>query len=229
MKIKFPSATAIDNQINASAEVTYSVSGPNGSKPTVHNGDDIGMKYFEATVEGQYTITYKAVSKFGVESTVTKTLALGDCENPTLEWKKEDIVTEVKLNEEFKLDLSKLNLDDNKTSVEDLADKLTVTLTSPSSQTVTNNGSESSYKWNMTETGNYTLKFVLKDNAGNTNTYTYSINVPEEEVEEETMSPVLGTVLVVLSVVVLAGVVIYFVASSRKKGGKVTRPTKKNK
>ena len=80
---------------------------------------------------------------------------------------------------------------------------------------------------NMDKAGSYSLKLVLSDEVGNNTSLSYSINVVEEEVEEETISPVLGTVLVVLSVVVLGGVVIYFVASSRKKSGKAPKKASK--
>lgn len=233
MKINIPVAFATDKLTKQDIVVEYTVSGPNGVKPTLYDyDDDDSVKYFKATSEGTYTIKYYAVDEAGNETTITKTLALGDCEKPTLTWNNqdEDLPTEVKLNEEFVLDLSKITLSDNKTSAEDLADNLTITLTSPDGSTVTNKGTEGvNYKWELTSTGSYTLKFVLKDDVGNSNTYTYSITVPSEDADEETISPVVGTVLVVLSVVVLAGVVIYFVASSKKKSSKSSsKSTKKS-
>ena len=94
---------------------------------------------------------------------------------------------------------------------------------------LTNLGTDGqNYKWKLTETGSYTLSVAVKDEAGMTNTYKYTIEVPSEEAEDKTVSPVVGTVLVVVSVVILAGVVIYFVISSRKKAtAKVTRTRKK--
>ena len=45
------------------------------------------------------------------------------------------------------------------------------------------------YAWNLAETGNYTLTLTVKDGAKNTTTQTYKIEVPEEEVDSEVISP----------------------------------------
>lgn len=233
MNIDIPVAFATDKLTKKDLEVVYTVTGPNGVKPTVSEYDDETkdyIRYFKATSEGTYTIKYYAIDEAGNETTITKTLAIGDCEKPTLTWDNQDtdLPTEVKLNEEFTLDLSKITFSDNETTEADLIDNVTITLTDPSGSTVTNKGTDGvNYKWEFTKTGSYTLKFVVKDNVGNSNTYTYSITVPSEEAESDTISPVLGTVLVVLSVVVLAGVVIYFVASSKKKSAKTTKKSNK--
>ena len=229
MTIEIPNASAIDMQTNDNAELTITVSGPNSTKPTIKDGDTMGTKKFEATAEGEYTITYKAVSEFGIENTVVKTIKLGDCVKPTIDWKNE--VTKMNLGEDLTIRIGDhIELDDNKSSEADLADELTVSLKGPSGDVVEmkkqSPGVE--YVWNMAETGSYTLTLTVKDGAKNTTTQTYKIEVPEEEVDSEVISPAMGTVLVVLSVVVLAGVVVYFVATSKKKGRSV-KTTRKNK
>ena len=129
--------------------------------------------------------------------------------------------TTVELNGTLDINLDKLVLEDlgGDTTKDYLEDNLTVTLVAPDGTSVKNNATEGrNYSYTMAQTGNYTLKFVVKDNVGNTNTYSYTVNVPSEEAEtdENKISPVVGTVLVVLSVVVLAGVVIYFIVSKKK-------------
>lgn len=227
MKIDIPVAFATD-QNRGQVEVTYTVTGPNGTKPTVLEYEDSEnkdyVKYFKATSEGTYTIKYSAVDQTGNESTLTKTIAVGDCEKPTLTWvdKDSDLPTEVKLNDTYVLNLNDMvNLSDNESTVEYLRSHISVSVTAPDGTTVTNLVSnDEGYEWKFTQTGNHTLKIVVKDKVGNTNTYSYTINVPSEETETKKVSPVLGTVLVVLSVVVLGGVIVYFVASSKKKTGK---------
>ena len=96
---------------------------------------------------------------------------------------------------------------------------------------VTNLGDEADneYKWTFNQTGDYTLQIVIRDEAGNTNSsYSYKINVPADKTEEETISPVVGTILIVLSVLLCAGVVTYFVVSNLRKGKmKSKKATKK--
>ena len=93
----------------------------------------------------------------------------------------------------------------------------------------TNIGNDKSYKWKFEETGDYTLTITVKDEAGMSNPYKFTISVPKDAVESDKVDSVVGTVLVVVSVVILAGVVIYFVVTSRKKTGvKRTSSKKKN-
>ncbi|MBE5757549.1 MAG: hypothetical protein E7345_01280 [Clostridiales bacterium] len=232
MTIKIPNASATDHQINDETDVTISISGPNGIKPEVKNDTTLASKYFEATAEGEYKVTYSAVSKFGVEADpIVKTIKLGDCDAPTIEWS--NATETVELDKPLELYWSDLILDDGvKTDASVLEDNLSFTLTTQSGNTVERDVEASvegqKYVWKMPETGKYTLTIKTKDGAKNESIKTYYIEVPEEEAEEETISPALGTVLVVLSVVVLAGVVVYFVASSKKKG-KATRPSRKKK
>lgn len=226
MIIKIPVAFATDKN-RGQVDVTYTVTGPNGTKPTVmdyEEEENSHVKYFKATSEGTYTIKYSAVDEAGNESTKTLTIAVGDCEKPTLTWvnKDKDLPTEVKLNETYVLNLNDMiTLSDNESDETYLREKISISVTAPDGTTVTNQVSNNEgYEWKFTQTGNHTLKIVVKDKVGNTSTYSYTINVPSEEAETKKVSPVLGTVLVVLSVVVLGGVIVYFVASSKKKSSK---------
>lgn len=239
--IQIPSAFADDGYFKDEAnygygksiDVVYSVSGPSSTTPEVTAVDgDMSKMQFKASKQGIYTIKYTATDDSGNTSTITKELKLGDCEAPELTWDNEekDIPTTAKLNEKLSINLGKITLTDNETDAETLGENLTVTLTDPSGNTVSKISSAVNPEWEITSTGNYTLKFVVKDEVGNTNTYSYKINVPAEEVEEEKISPVVGTILVVVAVAVLAGVVVYFVVSSKKKptaGKKSSRKAKK--
>lgn len=242
--ITIPAAFANDGKFDGvdygygkDIEVVYTVTGPNSSAPDVNKVEgNMSVRTFKATTQGTYTIKYTATDDAGNTTTETRTLALGDCEKPTLEWKNEktDLPTTAELNKEFTLDLSKIILGDNETAEDYLRENLTVTLTDPSGSTVTNKGKDGvNAIWDIKSTGNYTLKFVVKDKVGNANTYSYQINVPSEEADEEKISPVVGTILVVAAVAVLAGVVVYFVVSSKKKtpsaGKKASKKAKTSK
>ena len=230
MIIDIPVAFATDKLTKKDVEVVYTVTGPNGSKPTVTDYEDETKDYiksFKATAEGTYTIKYSATDDAGNESTHTITIEVGDCQKPTLSWvdKSKDAPTEIELNKTYALDLNTmLKMSDNETANADLLENITVQMTGPDGSTVDTivaDGEE--YQWKFTKSGNYNLRITVKDKVGNvSDALTHTINVPAEETDENKVSPVLGTVLVVLSVVVLAGVVVYFVATSKKKSTKNT-------
>lgn len=227
MVIDIPVAFATDKLTKKDIEVVYTVTGPNGSKPSVTDYEEEGKDYvksFKATSQGVYTIKYSATDDAGNEKTHTVQIEIGDCQKPELVWlnKDKDLPKEVELNSSYLLDLnSMIKLSDNETTEAKLLEKMTIAMTGPDGSTVNTvvkNGDE--YEWKFTKSGSYTLKFTVKDEVGNKYEDSYVITVPSEEAEENKVSPVLGTVLVVLSVVVLSGVVIYFVASSKKKSTK---------
>ena len=237
--VKVPTAIATD-KYRGQLDVKYTITGPSNTTPTLEDYKneeydaltDIekdNVKYFEAKAQGVYTITYYAIDDANNEVNRIETIKVGDCTAPELTWENrdKDFKSEAKLNETYKLDLNnlieenKLTLSDNKTSQEDLISNLTISVIGPDGTTVKNLASAGNgYEWKFTKSGEYTLTFEVKDNVGTKSTYSYTINVPNEETESKKVSPVLGTVLVVLSVVVLAGVVVYFVASSKKKSTK---------
>ncbi len=237
MNIDIPLVYATDQINNKAVDVTYTVTAPNGSKIKVQdydlevagNEDKYDVRYFKATAQGEYTIRFEATDEAG--NTVSKdlTIRLGDCDKPELKFASGYSIPATAEKGEFVLDLGKLEFEDNETSVEKLKDSLTVTMVKPDGvTTVRNNGTDGvNYKWNLDETGDYTLTLTVKDDAGNTTTVKKTINIPSEENETKKVGSVVGTILVVVSVVVLAGVVIYFVLSSRKKGTKGAKKSSK--
>ena len=237
MNIDIPLVYATDQINNKAVDVTYTVTAPNGSKIKVQdynlseegNEDKYDVKYFKATEQGEYTIRLEATDEAGNTVSKDMTIRLGDCDKPELTFVSGYSVPTTVEKGEFELKLSKLEFSDNETSVEKLQQSLTVTMVKPDGvTTVKNKGTDSvNYKWDLDETGDYTLTLTIKDDAGNTTTKKYTINIPSEENETKKVGSVVGTILVVASVVVLAGVVIYFVLSSRKKSAKGAKKSTK--
>ena len=235
MKIDIPRIEATDPIKNEALSVVYSVTAPDGSKVTVKDYEGTAatgkedVRYFEADAQGVYTITYTATDAAGNSKTKTMEISVGDCEAPTISWKDGYAVAEeVKLGDTWTLDLSKLTIADNVSEASYLNDNVTIKLVKPDGTTqVSNIGNDKSYKWKFDETGDYTLTITVKDEAGMSNPYKFKISVPKDSVESDKVDSVVGTVLVVVSVVILAGVVIYFVVSSRKKTGVKRTPSKK--
>ena len=215
--------------------------------PTVKNskGEEVtvtedGDKWvFTPNVQGTYTITYSAQGKF-LNSTKQYTMVIGDGEAPTLDWenKAEDLATTVNVGDEWTFKFDMVKFDDNEddmqaiideimkdgvtsSSIEELSKYMTIKMKNPDNSTVSYTIADNGLKYTFDKAGSYTLTITLKDKAGNStsNTYSYTITVNDEEVEETTEKSndsVVGTVLIVLSVVILAGVVAYFAITTKQ-------------
>ena len=193
-----------------------------------YHTDYAGMYSFVPNGNGTHTIHYVAVDGNGNE---TKSDAcyvyVGDCEAPILDFGttevQESIITPtVKVGSDFELNMNELlkYVSDNKSSINNADNKLTVTaVLRNSNNTKQENlfGNDSNrYKWNLSESGKYTLTITLKDKAGKTTTKDFTIESKAEESEESKVKEVVGVILIVLSLAILAGVIIYFVVSGRK-------------
>jgi len=234
MEVKIPVVYATDPIKNESLDVVYSVTSPNGSKVTIKDYDDLldpDVRYFMANAQGVYTVTYTATDSANNTVTLTKEISIGDCEAPEITWKNEtDIPTELTLGQTWTLPLGNMTLSDKVTTDQDyLKEHMTISLIKPDGTTsVANEGTTGkNYIWTFSETGSYTLRIVVEDEAEQSRTYKYTINVADEDAENDVVNSVVGTVLIVVSVVILAGVVIYFVVSSRKKAPAKSPKSKK--
>ena len=106
---------------------------------------------------------------------------------------------------------------DDYTTVEDyIKNKLTVKVENTSTGTELKTTVDGKYVYNINEVGTYKVTFSLSDVAGNVRTVTRTFTVTEDTTTPMTQEEIIGTVLIVVSVLVLAGVVIYFVVSKKK-------------
>ena len=171
-------------------------------------------------------------------------MVIGDGEAPTLDWenKSEDLVTTATVGDSWLFDFNKIELNDNEddiqkvvdeilkdgvnsTSISKLNDYMTIKMRNADNSTVDYTIVDNCLKYTFDKSGNYTFTITLKDTAGNTSgsSYSYTITVSEEEKEEtvkKSNDSVVGTVLIVLSVVILAGVVAYFVITTKQVDNK---------
>ncbi len=177
--------------------------------------------YYKAQSQGNYTVSYTAKRWDKLTSTTTLSIEIGDCDAPEIKWvnKEKDFTATVNEGDTWQFNMNMVNIEDNLDDTID-ADNITVTMTDPDG-TVLDNGDD--YKYTFDKEGKYTFKIQAKDTAGNNtyNDFSYTITVKAKDpntVEKNTvlgMSPAVGTTLIVLSVVVLGGVVVYFVLSSK--------------
>ena len=187
---------------------------------------------FTPTGSGSYTITYSATDKAGKSTTMTYSLQVGDCESPVLELNNaQNITSTAKIGDILKIDLNVMNLSDNvdssKTAVNALSAsdglKLSISIVTPDNQTIslTKDGDyyssdDKTFTYTLSSAGEYTVKYVLTDNAGKEDEQSVKINVASTSSSNTTSDAVWGTILIVASVVLLGGVIVYFAVTNKK-------------
>ena len=178
------------------------------------------------TRNGTITINYTVYDNNGNSSTKEVVIKAGDVTDPR--------ITVVNIDEEdyikktyslsdfkdnlFKVDLTKLSFSDDST---DDSSRLTVSYSFSNDET-TDEDIEAEYQtdeeiaYEITETGTYTFTVTVTDESGNFTPREFTFEVTDEEVDPTLTYQIIGTVLIVISVLVLAGVIIYFVVSKVK-------------
>ncbi len=192
--------------------------------------------------EGRYVVTYTATSDKGSTITASHTFKVGDTYKPTFTVSGDDnlkkdisLVTDgtikykVTVNrsekkfkvtvdgKEYSLDI-KIK-DRNKDGVEgDMAwTDLKFELLKDGSA-VSGSGSNNEKSYELTSTGAYTLRIYIADANANEGEYKISFNVVNASEPSTKTDLALGIVLIVLSVVVLAGAIVFFIFAGRKGG-----------
>ena len=185
-----------------------------------------GMYSFIPTGNGTHTVYYVAADGNGNETKSDPCYVyVGDCENPVIDFGSTEIqdsviAPKVKVGSDYELNMSELvkYISDNKSSFADESLKVTATMRNSSGTKLENihGGEANRYKWNLSESGNYTLTLTVTDKAGKTVTKDFTITSEAEDSKETKVKEVVGVILIVLSLAVLAGVIVYFVVSGRK-------------
>ncbi|MBO5394423.1 MAG: hypothetical protein J6A28_00765, partial [Clostridia bacterium] len=187
--------------------------------------------------DGKYTISYKVEGTVGAGDTYSVTLSAGDVVAPELEI-GDNILNEKSYNVDTPLSISFSNkdLDDSILSFSDIntnEDELLETLVvkikyedgayEELENVAVNSDADKAegkvnyvYNYEFEQKGKYTLSFTITDKAGNKTTKYKEIEVGVDEASSADVAEIMGGVLIGLSVVLLAGVVVYFVASKKK-------------
>lgn len=234
-EVKIPMATAKDKYFNSSIKMDAPkvVDGKGDEVSVATNGD---WYTFVPKTQGKYTVTYTAQGKF-LSNTKTLTINVGDSEAPTMSWnnREKDFKQTLNVGDNWTFKFDMINIEDNEddmstiinniikdgvtsASLDSLKEYATITMTKDGKNvdyTISDNG----LKYTFDSTGDYTFTIKLTDKAGNNSgsSYKYTITVKEvEKTEESKGNNAVGTVLIVLSVVILAGVVAYFVITTKK-------------
>lgn len=186
--------------------------------------------------QGQYTVEYTVSDRAGNQAVQqanihTFVLKIGNAHSPEVEWEEGAIPASIELGEEWILPIDKMTITDlDEDEYGDTHDELieifknkggTVRLTSPSGREVDSIYAESGepglWGWEFDEIGDYKLSLIVYDQANNRWERTYNINVSAPQpIEDINISNTVGTILIILSIAVLSGVVIYFLFSNKR-------------
>ena len=235
--IKLPSFGATTKNGVKSLEVK--VTGPKNNNITVLSIDADGAEIaeddtttpidhyeFKATDGiGLYTVTYTATDNNGLSSTETYSVKVGDTYKPTLSGETKPAST-YNVGDELGIDLTAITISDKNDTDADATEtagnvaisnstgiRLSITLTNTSTGDTVSTTSETSSKYSYTleNSGEYKLSYVATDAAGNETTVEYTFTVKAKTSSTVQTEKVWGIVLIVLSLLVLGGVIFYFV------------------
>ena len=212
------------------------VVGPDGKQYTVGNAQskyaityENGSYCFVPTVKGTYTVTYSATDLSGnaADNQIIKIL-VGETIKPTVSYSA-TIAPKLNLSDaKLVIDTTKIVITDNILPEEGKEFVYnTITLNEKNSGTAvtyeTSGDKDQIRTYTFEKEGTYTLTITAKDAAGNLGTYTTDIVVVGENNKETYTNETTGVILIVVSLVILAGVIVFF---AKGKGGK-QRPSKK--
>ena len=196
------------------------------------------LKGYSFNRNATYTITYVLVDTFGNETKESVSLDVGDVEAPKITVEDDAFKGEYKIGDVITVDLSKIaaldKIDgeiieyDEETKKYSLQDGATmeIVITNTTTGTAVPNDLTSSktnlnFQFTITTAGEYTVEIKISDTNGKVANYDdISFTVNEETNAGMSAEEVLGTVLIVISVIMLAVVVFFFVRALRKNSKK---------
>ena len=179
-----------------------------------------GDMYYNFNRDAEYTITYTAVDIYGNSSKETKVIKVGDLDAPTLTVADDILEDSYKIGDTIAIDLNSDSGEIFKIYGEDesaVIGNIKVKLTCNGSEVKNAETEAGKYRFNIESAGSYELSFYVSDDAGNkSNEVVKTFEIAEEGDEIVDTTKVVGTILVIISVLVLGGVVVYFIVSKKK-------------
>ena len=179
-----------------------------------------GFTYTDETathLDGTYTITYKIYDNNGNYTTKAYTIAVGDNEEPVIVIDEDAFIESgYEIGSQLVINKALVDASDNITAKENLTTTIKLVNTSTSEE-VEYTVDGTNYIFNKFDTvGKYTLTVEVEDEVGHVATKTFNIDVTEKSKDSVEVYKIVGIVLIVISVLVLAGVIVYFIVSKVK-------------
>ncbi len=190
---------------------------------SVKNG---ALNFVPAYGKGKYILTYTAVDASSNKTEFTYTLAVGDTSRPIITLSSTNNVSSAKLNSTLTLDLSAngVTVSDDQ-GAEQLKNFGTdanpryfeLKITAPDKTTIEVNYSGTTVTFS--QVGTYTFTYTAEDEAGNKQTKTVYVVVSGDEANTEGDSIVWMVIIIILSLLVLAFVIWFFLRDPKNKKG----------
>lgn len=171
--------------------------------------------------DGTYTIKYTVVDTVGNSATKSFAVKVGDTEKPTLELDSSIDFSDRKTGSTLVIDPAKITVNDNVDTGINIFDDLKIVVKNTTtgeeiSNKFTNSTKVEGYEYNLSEVGTYQVTFTLTDDAGNVTTLVKEFAVTGEGAGKEFPTEVVGIILLVLAILILGGVVAYFIITRKK-------------
>lgn len=171
--------------------------------------------------DGTYTIKYTVVDTVGNAATKSFAVKVGDTEKPTLELDSSIDFSDRKTGSTLVIDPAKITVKDNVDTGINIFDDLKIVVKNTTtgeeiSNKFTNSTRVEGYEYNLSEVGTYQVTFTLTDDAGNVTTLVKEFAVTGEGAGKEFPTEVVGIILLVLAILILGGVVAYFIITRKK-------------
>lgn len=226
--IKIYGLQASDDIDSSKSEIRISWKRANGTaagdtgSQTFRGADALKDNVFKSSassLNGRYTITYEAYDFNGNRSTATYTISVGDNEAPTIKLPEDFIKSTYTLKDKLVIDISKIKVTDNNPMPEDFKPKLKLVNTSKNNEEVEYKVEGTKYIFDSFEEygeGSYTLTIEVEDAVGHVTVEECKFTVASKTKTSTETYKVVGTILIVISVLVLAGVIVYFIVSKVK-------------
>lgn len=225
--IEIPGFMPYDN-LNGIQEYYVEVKNPDGEVILdARDADGIngsnGNYQFVPTKAGSYIVSYVALDNSGNENIQIMVAKVGDNAAPVLTIGNSTVnmPTSKELNSVLTIDTTTITILDNEDNTIDLDDttttgesKFTISLTAPSGYQV-DDIVDVDYSYNLTEVGEYTITYTARDEAGNEQVETVIFQVAASTSLISTITESWGIVLIILSLLVLGGVIVYFMKSKQ--------------
>lgn len=188
--------------------------------------DDVDLDdlKFTATKNGKINIVYTVADYSNNEASTTLVYSMGDCIPPTVTIGDQDVTQTIKIKSgekgTFTLDLEKLVATDGEEPYPYGKSGITwnIKLTKDGVAVDASDTTTTTKTWSELDAGNYILTITATDTAGNVS---YPINntfkVEAQGSTKVTSTTVWGTILIILALVILAGVIFFFVRPTKGK------------
>lgn len=171
---------------------------------------------YSITSDGTYTISYTVYDNNGNYTTSESyVIKVGDVTPPSLKIEDDLLEEKYELGETLAIDLNKIKYSDENSMHTEEPIKIVLTNTTTNEE-IKNTASDGYYSFELETAGTYELEIIVKDAVGNETSKTLNFTVEAEEKDTVEVYKVIGIVLIVVSCLILAGVIVYFVIAKVK-------------